>query len=554
MIHKTKDAILNHIPELNDEDFEKMNYVFEPYLFFKDHRKEVYRECWCTHCNEHFYYDYTQRTETDKHYEFIVTKHNQMVKCPKCGADVTAKETYRAKGCKNLEEWKRIVLIKPVKDAVYLLCYYGQKKYTQSYLPEAKYQLTAVYYITPGNVRIFKQGYDYLYLGLKNSDFYEPKSICEPFTKTWCYNISAIEKRGYDLVCLDRLQKTFLKYAPLDLFYDKYFHYYYGRCASYYTNRGECPYVKFICYYTLYPNTEKLLKLDLSDFVCNLMHNKPMKRYIDWNAKKPKDMFGMNKAQFKDFREHYYGNIDFQVYQILKKVKKDIPYSTVTGYVTKYAGDSAVRVAQAIKTHELNITHTFNYLEKHTNKKKYRDSFDYENTAIMWTDYLKFASELKYDLSRDDVIFPKNLEKAHDEASANITVKHDAEAFEKYQKRYEKLRKMYEYSSGEYRIVIPLGVNDIIEEGKVLCHCVKGYASRHMNGKTTILFMRRVDKPNTRLITIEVNDSDKRIAQHRGKNNRNPTKDEQQFINEWIAWVQAGSKKTKKEKTAGHAA
>lgn len=262
----------------------------------------------------------------------------------------------------------------------------------------------------------------------------------------------------------------------------------------------------------------------------------------------------MNKAQFKDFREHYYGDIDFKVYQLLKKVKKNIPYSTVAGYVNKYAGDSAVRVAQAIKTHELNITHAFNYLEKHTSKKKNRDSFDYENTAVMWTDYLKFASELKYDLSRDDVLFPKNLKESHDEASANIAVKHDAEAFEKYQKRYEKLRKMYEYSSGDYEIVIPLGVNDIIEEGQVLCHCVKGYASRHMEGKTTILFMRRVDKPNRRLITIEVNDGDKRIAQHHGKNNRNPTKDEKHFIDEWIEWVKAGSKKNKKKKTAESAA
>lgn len=554
MIYKTKDAILNHIPELNNEDLEKMNYVFEPYLFFKDNRKDGYRECWCTHCNNHFYYDYIQRTETDNHYMFIRTKHNQGTTCPKCGATVTAKETYRAKGCKNLEEWKRIVLVKPIKDAVYLLCYYGYKEYTHSYLPETKYELSAVYYIAPGSVRIFKEDYDYTYLGLKSNNFYEPKSICEPFTKTWWYNISAIGKRGYDLVCAERLEKTFLKYAPLDLFYEKYGNWFYRGYSSYYTTNCECPFVKFICYYALYPNTEKLLKLDLSDFVFNLIHNKPMKRYIDWNAKKPKDMFGMNKAQFKDFREHYYGDIDFKVYQLLKKVKKNIPYSTVAGYVNKYAGDSAVRVAQAIKTHELNITHAFNYLEKHTSKKKNRDSFDYENTAVMWTDYLKFAAELKYDLSRDDVIFPKNLKDAHDEASANIAVKHDAEAFEKYQKRYEKLRKMYEYSNGEYRIVIPLGVNDIIEEGQVLCHCVKGYASRHMNGKTTILFMRRVDKPNRRLITIEVNDSDKRIAQHRGKNNRNPTKDEQQFINEWIAWVKAGSKKNKKKNTAESAA
>ncbi len=175
----------------------------------------------------------------------------------------------------------------------------------------------------------------------------------------------------------------------------------------------------------------------------------------------------------------------------------------------------------------------------------------YENIAIQWVDYLTFAKELKYDLTRDDVIYPKNLIEAHDQANANLTVKRDEKAFEQYKKRYETLKKKYEFSDDTYQIVIPTGVNDIIEEGQKLFHCVKGYAERHMKGETTILFMRECCLHNARLITIEI--KDKTIVQNRGMANRPPTKQEQAFIDKWIAWVQAGSKRPKKKKTASAA-
>lgn len=518
----------------------------------------MYRECWCSSCNEHFNYDFIQRTETPSHNEFIRAKHNEDVVCPKCGRRVIAKETYRAKQCKSLEEWKRIVLFKrKSKNEVYILCYFGHKDYSTyyscNYLAEPEYALSVVYYLTPNSVKIFKKEYDYTYLGIKDEVFLEKKIICEPFTKTWWYNRAAIYKRGYSYAGLNNLKNTFLEYAPLNLFDENYEKFFYQRHSSGYSI-GETPMIKFLCYYALYPSTERLLKVGLGEFVCYLVDGKPMKSYIDWKAESPKDMYKMNKAQFNDFKEHYYGPIDFKAYQLLRTVKQNISYSTVTKLIKNYGGDSAVRVAQKIKQHNLNITHTFNYIKKNTSaaSKHVVNSWDYERTAIMWTDYLTFAKELKYDLTRDDIIFPKDLEKAHEEASANISVEKDEKAFAKYQKRYEKLQKMYEYSNGNYQIVIPKGVNDIIEEGTILQHCVKGYASRHIKGKTTILFMRRCNRPNTCLITIEINGSE--IWQNRGKRNRQLTKDEQTFVNEWIAWVKAGSKRNKKKKAAKGAA
>ena len=129
MVYRRKDAILKHVPKLNKEDLAGINRAFTPYLFYREHRDAGFRECWCTSCREHFAYAYTQRTMDDQHREFLAKHHNEWSVCPKCGRHVKMKETARAKSCKSLTQWKRIVLVKPVKDAVYLLALYAVKDY-----------------------------------------------------------------------------------------------------------------------------------------------------------------------------------------------------------------------------------------------------------------------------------------------------------------------------------------------------------------------------------------------------------------------------------------
>lgn len=551
---KSKDAILKAMPKLSEEDVEKINKCFTPYLFFTNYRKEQVRECWCSRCHAHFYYDWYQRTQTEEHYNFISAKHNEWTKCPECGADVMAKNTGKVKCCANLSEWKRIICIKPKGyNTVYLECIYAYKEYSSSKpynLAEPEYNISTVYYLTPGYVREFKKAYDYMYLGLKNNEFYEPKSITEPFIKTYWYNISAWEKRGHNIIGLDRLKKTFCQYVDFDSFDKAYEACFYQ--TKYYRSYGEGPEIKFLAYSALYPSVERLMKCGLSEFVCKLVDNKPMKRYIDWNAPTPKLMFGMCSDEFSEFRNNFYGEEDFKVYQNLRKIKPGIKYSKAVEIVKKFGGEASARLTQTVKTHNLNLTHTLNYLEKHTesSKAKALSSEDYSRTAIMWTDYIHFAKELKYDLKRDDVIFPKRLQQAHDSASEAVVISRDEKKAEKYKKRKEKLEKMYAYSDGIYEIVIPTGVNDIIQEGKVLGHCVGGYAERHVRGATTILFMRLCENPSKRYITIEVSDSKRRICQNYGKKNRLLKPEEKEFVDKWIAWVQAGSKRKKNKKDA----
>lgn len=423
---KTKKGIFNNIPEITEDDEKEINRIFEPYLFFKDHRKEGTRECWCSSCNEHFYSDFIQRTETPEHYDFIRAKHNDDVVCPKCGRRVTAKETYRAKGCKNLEEWKRFVIIKKrSKNEVFLLCGYANKRYSSNrYINEPQYSLSAIYYLTPGYVRVFKYEYDYTHLGLASNGWYEPKNITEPFTKTYCYNISAIERRSYVFVNFCDLNKTFLKYAPFDEFYISYCRWYYGSNSGYYIHNGvgECPDVKLLCYYALYPAIEILLKSGLGELVCSLVDNRPMKRYINWTGRNPKELFGINNAQFKDMVKNCEGVLDFKLYQELKKVSKKASFEFSSRLINTYDYNYAEKIVKAMRKYKLNLTHTLNYLERLTAELGVPAApGDASHTAMLWTDYIDFAHQLKYDFSRSDVVFPKRLQKAHDDASGGVS-------------------------------------------------------------------------------------------------------------------------------------
>ena len=183
------------------------------------------------------------------------------------------------------------------------------------------------------------------------------------------------------------------------------------------------------------------------------------------------------------------------------------------------------------------------YLEKHQHKN-----------AALWLDYIDAAKKLGYDLARRDVAFPKNLQGAHDSAIAAIRYEENEAARKAYEKKYQKLVKKYSFTAMGLSVVVPEDDRQIINEGKILHHCVGGYAERHMAGAATILFLRKEKTPWRSYITIEMcgkkgND----IRQIHGYRNENkagkrlatPGERHGEFLDLWLAWLNNGSKRDK---------
>lgn len=88
----------------------------------------------------------------------------------------------------------------------------------------------------------------------------------------------------------------------------------------------------------------------------------------------------------------------------------------------------------------------------------------------------------------------------------------------------------YSYENKSLGILIrpAASTKELIEEGKALCHCVGGYASRYASGATNILVIRKINEPDKPYFTLELNRG--AIVQVRGKHNCAPTGEVKKFI------------------------
>jgi hypothetical protein len=71
-------------------------------------------------------------------------------------------------------------------------------------------------------------------------------------------------------------------------------------------------------------------------------------------------------------------------------------------------------------------------------------------------------------------------------------------------KNYEAKAKAFEFTFGDYSVVVPKVTKDIIDEGANMHHCVGGYVNDVLNGRTFIVFVRRTNTPDKCYITAQV--------------------------------------------------
>lgn len=78
---------------------------------------------------------------------------------------------------------------------------------------------------------------------------------------------------------------------------------------------------------------------------------------------------------------------------------------------------------------------------------------------------------------------------------------------------YAKHRVAFNFTYGDYTVVIPNHPDDIVNEGRDMNHCVGSYVQRVVDNKTYIVFIRHKDTPDKCYITAEV-DTYGRICQY----------------------------------------
>ena len=528
---------------------ESMNH----YLFYIPEKKGKIRECICTHAN-------CGRFTMEKKYEsgFFQHNHGAEISCPVCGGNVKLLALGKLHTFSSINDvkWDRMTICRAGKDgALLLMSGYAKRYFSWDDLrPYPEISWKAWTYLAPGK----RMQWERIMMPIEQRrdgswiwgyEWHESESVKEPFVPG---GFDGHDGDSYFL-CVEAITDSALRYCQLEEWmYQE---------AGVFMDVMQDPVreaTKYLAAYTKYPTIEMAVKLGMGKAVTELVTNgKKNHRDLNWDATSIKDFLRLDKQNAKAFSKNG-GNLEMlKSYHCLKKQNRVTNMQEFILMLIHAGGmEYAERLTEAAMRADCSIRSAVNYVEKH------RCRFNTGEFLTMWIDYLNMARVLGYDLTRRDVALPKDLQNRHDAASETIRFQKIIADEKKYANFNKLLRKMYEFEYGDLCILIPGSVEDIVQEGKTLRHCVGGYAARHFDNKVTILFMRHKRKPNVPWITMEIvprntmrdNVIIKQIHGYQnelykpsgGKKPARPSQKYKWFLDIWRNWVKAGSKRDKK--------
>lgn len=156
---------------------------------------------------------------------------------------------------------------------------------------------------------------------------------------------------------------------------------------------------------------------------------------------------------------------------------------------------------------------------------------DMQGLVTEYRDYLDICSKLKYDLKNSFVLYPKDLQKAHDKTAHRLKHKKDAKIKKGFIAVYQDIFGKLDFEQNGLKIVYPATPDDVIVEGHALHHCVGSYVDRVARGDCVILFLRQCSDVSQPYYTIEV--QNQKAVQVRGLRNCGMTSEVQDFITSW---------------------
>lgn len=531
-IHAAPPAAFKDFPNIEDTGaaIKQINRLFNPYVFFEREKDSI--ELWCSCCLTHGSISIPPRTITTVEYELLYNKHNEHVTCPYCGARATYKDTRRLGKKIKLQQWRPVIMLAEKDGDLYARAYWARKTYDKLNTPPEFY-LVEGYHFTPGKATMYAQSYRG-FNAHSISGNYDPahRVITEPFTSGGC----GWSYESYAVFGIEAIGKSTFRYCDYET-YEPGIPVRWG--LEDIRRRSEM--MKFLAASCIYPRQiEMLLKTNCAELVDDLVRGrKKNKAIFDWMKNNYLDAFGLTKTEMREWRESGCDTRAIAIYKKLrragmresfekiKQIDNACPYDSST--------DTIIRLSCKLK---IKPSKLYVYLSQGA---RWID----DNALQTYKDYIDMAELLGWDLKNETIKLPKDLYRKHDEAAIEANAKIANDRFSAASADLLKRGAKYNFEMGDYFIRCALSVNEITREGKTLCHCVGGYAQRHMQGALTICFLRQKDAPHKSLYTIEMQGN--RLIQIFGyKNDAGVTPARQTMawmVDVWLDWIAKGSKR-----------
>lgn len=322
------------------------------------------------------------------------------------------------------------------------------------------------------------------------------------------------------------LTRTPWQYCPVELFYEHF--------------REPMQLAPFLSAHMQHPRLEHLVKTGFFDLAAGLAYGYCNSNTLDETQKRTHRILQVAPEDIPFLREMQVSPSmlqDFQVYSQLKPKGRQKLLQWTKTHDVKHNVD---KILPHLTVHKF-----LRYMDSQYSFLQFRKTQyggmrydDMQALVTEYRDYLNMCAQEHYDLKNSFVLFPKDLQKAHDAVAGRIKHRVDAKARRKFISMYKRIGDSLAFESQGMTILCPAAPRDIISEGQALHHCVGGYVKYVADGQCLILFLRRCEDIAKPFYTIELRDRE--VVQLRGANNMKATPEVQAFVDRWTREVLSG--------------
>ena len=535
------------------EDIRRMNDLFPHYLFFRREGELMGLggiRLWASCCGHQEYRPCLSREMDAEHWSLLDLAHRDKLICPWCGREATAIDLSKAKERKRLRAYELAVVLHARGEALYADALVLRKNYEDDAALAAPPTVwcSSGYYFARGEVMQADHQCavrdDQPVITWEIGRLGRRKLVEEPFKRG---SISWYSHASYRI-----LNREALKEHPLFRycgFFDRW-EYRPGGGRGYAAKfRG---FISYLTAYAIYPRQIEMLSRagywePISDLIWRRKKNAEA---MCWEESDPRKAFGVDRREL-----HW-----------IMAVQPPMQVLAVRNYVSRAWGtvwDMAfcvdfcnlwgvhlppMTVLRFLRCYRLRPEKFLDYL----GRLAFQCDVYFSELFEIYRDYLNAAYALGRCLEHSQVLWPEDLQAAHDQATEALANRQARETRKQRAASMKERRLKYEFELDGLRIVFPATGAAIRREGQALQHCVGGYAERHLSGVTTILFLRRSAQPDNPYVTIEMDGNQIRQI-HGYKNERepcaanpgkvNPRALHREFLAAWLKWLQGGSKR-----------
>jgi hypothetical protein len=244
---------------------------------------------------------------------------------------------------------------------------------------------------------------------------------------------------------------------------------------------------------SLYQSTKWLIRLAISEKLDGMnIHN------LEFNSLDAYDFISSNFDLFVKYHNKYPITDDISGFEVNRSFHSFVKMQDITKIVPNFYDIATIEMWRSVTD---NGSRSFTkeewevilyYLVK-------QKVWEYDQSACKVLDYIEYCKGMDKPFNKQanfmrEYIETKKTYMLYKTEFDNNRLRHS----------YEKHTKAFEFSFGDYVVVLPTCAKDIVDEGKNMHHCVGGYADRVIRGDDYIVFVRHKDSPEKCYITCEV--------------------------------------------------